>query len=122
MGSPILGKVRSTPANRDISKNLSHYVREKGLIRLEEAIRKMTSLPARPLGSKKKGLLKEGLDADIVIFDPDTVLDRATFDDPRQKPEGIVWVLINGEVAVEEGLVTGATSGKVLRWNKNEVQ
>jgi len=81
----------------------------------------MTSLPAQTFKIKKKGLLREGFDADMVIFDPDTVLDKATFDDPRQKPEGIFWVLINGEVAVEEGLLTGATSGKVLRWDKNEV-
>ena len=61
-------------------------------------------------------MLKEGFDADIVIFDPDTVLDKATFDDPRQKPEGIVWVLINGQVAVEEGRVTGTASGRILRY------
>jgi len=122
-GFPDFGESKVHPRQTGtFPRILSHYVREKGLIRLEEAIRKMTSLPAQTFRIKKKGLLKEGLDADIVIFDPDTVLDRATFDDPRQKPEGIVWVLINGEVAVEEGLVTGATSGKVLRWNKNEVQ
>jgi len=122
-GFPDFGESKVHPRQTGtFPKILGRYVREQGLIRLEEAIRKMTSLPAQTFRIKKKGLLKEGLDADIVIFDPDTVLDRATFDDPRQKPEGIVWVLINGEVAVEEGLVTGATSGKVLRWNKNEVQ
>ena len=87
---------------------------------MEEAIRKMTSLPAQTFRIKKKGLLKEGFDADIVIFDPDTVLDKATFDDPRQKPEGIVWVLINGEVAVEEGRITGEASGKVLRYGTDK--
>ncbi|MDY6972756.1 MAG: amidohydrolase family protein, partial [Thermodesulfobacteriota bacterium] len=94
---------------------LSRYVRKKGLMRVEEAIRKMTSLPAQTFRVKKKGLLKEGFDADIVIFDPETVLDRATFDDPRQKPEGIPWVLVNGKVAVEEGRATGAARGKILR-------
>jgi len=59
----------------------------------------MTSLPVQTFRVKKKGLLKEGFDADIIIFDPEMVLDKATFDDPRQKPEGIVWVLINGQAA-----------------------
>jgi len=122
-GFPDFGESKVHPRQTGtFPRILSRYVREKGLISLEEAIRKMTSLPAQTFRIKKKGLLKEGLDADIVIFDPGTVLDKATFDDPRKKPEGIVWVLINGEVAVEEGLVTGARSGKVLRWGKNEVR
>ncbi|MBW1868614.1 MAG: D-aminoacylase [Deltaproteobacteria bacterium] len=116
-GFPDFGESKVHPRQTGtFPRILSRYVREKGLIRLEEAIRKMTSLPAQTFRLKKKGLLKEGLDADIVIFDPDTVLDKATFDDPRQKPEGIVWVLINGEVAVEEGRITGEATGKVLRY------
>jgi N-acyl-D-aspartate/D-glutamate deacylase len=116
-GFPDFGENKVHPRQTGtFPRILSRYVREKGLIRLEEAIRKMTSLPAQTFRLKKKGLLKEGLDADIVIFDPDTVLDKATFDDPRQKPEGIVWVLINGEVAVEEGRITGEATGKVLRY------
>lgn len=116
-GFPDFGESKVHPRQTGtFPKILSRYVREKGLISLEEAIRKMTSLPAQTFRIKKRGLHKEGFDADIVIFDPDTVLDRATFDDPRQKPEGIVWVLINGEVAVEEGRVTGEARGKVLRY------
>jgi N-acyl-D-amino-acid deacylase len=94
---------------------LGRYVREQGLISLEEAVRKMTSLPAQTFRVKRKGLLKEGFDADILIFDPKTILDRSTYEDPTQNPEGISWVIVNGEIAVENGKVTGAASGKVLR-------
>jgi N-acyl-D-aspartate/D-glutamate deacylase len=61
-------------------------------------------------------ILRDGLDADIVIFDPKTIIDKSTFDNPAQPPAGISWVIVNGEVAVEHGQVTGATSGQVLRW------
>jgi N-acyl-D-amino-acid deacylase len=101
---------------------LGRYVREQGLIRLEEAIRKMTSLPAQTFRVQNKGLLKKGFDADIVIFDPEMILDKATFDDPRQKPEGIAWVLINGEVAVEAGRVMGTNHGRVLRRRRQELR
>ncbi|MFX0196758.1 MAG: amidohydrolase family protein [Candidatus Hodarchaeota archaeon] len=94
---------------------LGRYVREKGVLGIEEAIRKMTSLPAQTFKVKRKGLLQEGFDADIVIFDPEKILDRSSYDEPQQKPEGISYVLVNGEIAVENGEVTGASSGKVLR-------
>ncbi|MBW1788187.1 MAG: amidohydrolase family protein, partial [Deltaproteobacteria bacterium] len=116
-GFPDFGESKVHPRQTGtFPRILGRYVREQGLIKLEEAIRKMTSLPAQTFRVKKKGLLKEGFDADIVIFDPEMVRDKATFDDPRQKPEGIVWVLINGQVAVEKGRVTGAASGRVLRY------
>jgi len=94
---------------------LGRYVRNQGVISLEEAIRKMTSLPAQTFGLYKKGILRERLDADVVVFDPETIIDKSTFDDPTQPPEGIRWVMVNGELAVENGQVTGATSGQVLR-------
>jgi len=94
---------------------LGRYVREQGVIRLEEAVRKMTSLPSQTFGLYRKGILRAGLDADIVIFDPQTIIDRSTFDDPAQAPAGINWVIVNGQVAVEHGQLTGATSGHVLR-------
>lgn len=75
----------------------------------------MTSLPAQTFGLYKKGLLRQGMDADLVIFDPDAIIDKSTYEDPLQPPEGIRWVIVNGEIAVEEGKITGATSGKVLR-------
>jgi N-acyl-D-aspartate/D-glutamate deacylase len=94
---------------------LGRYVREQGIISMEEAIRKMTSLPAQTFRVKGKGLLQEGFDADIVVFNPNTILDKSTYEDSMQQPEGISWVIINGEVAVENGEVTGDAPGKVLR-------
>jgi N-acyl-D-aspartate/D-glutamate deacylase len=94
---------------------LGKYVREDGVLTLEEAIRKMTSLPSQTFGVQGKGLLKEGFDADIVVFDPETVIDRSTYEEPNQGPVGIDYVLVNGEVAADHGKITGATSGKVLR-------
>ena len=94
---------------------LGRYVRKQGVISLEEAIRKMTSLPAQTFGLYKKGILRERLDADVVIFDPQTIIDHSTYDDPAQPPTGIRWVIVNGELAVEKGEVVGATSGQVLR-------
>lgn len=115
-GLPGFGKSKFHPRmTGTFPRVLGSYVREQGILGLEEAIRKMTSLPAQTFGVKSKGLLKEGFDADIVIFDPETILDGATFDDPTKKPAGISWVLVNGEVAVENNQVTGATSGLVLR-------
>lgn len=97
---------------------LGRYVREQGILTIEEAIRKMTSLPAQTFGVQGKGLLKEGFDADVVIFDPANILDQATYEEPNQGPVGIRYVLVNGEIAAENGKVTGATSGKVLRHSK----
>jgi N-acyl-D-aspartate/D-glutamate deacylase len=98
---------------------LGRYVRQQGVISLEEAIRKMTSLPAQTFGLYKKGILRERLDADVVIFDPETIIDNSTFDDPTQPPEGIRWVIVNGELAIENGKIVGATSGQVLRRGYN---
>lgn len=94
---------------------LGQYVREKGVLSLEEAVRKMTSMPADRLGLADRGRLTEGDFADIVIFDPETVRDRATFQDPHQYPIGIGFVLVNGEIAVEHGEFIDARAGRVLR-------
>lgn len=94
---------------------LSWVVREKGWLDLPAAIRKMTSDPCRMLGITDRGLIEPGLCADLVLFDPDTVRDTATYDNPQQYPEGIEMVVVNGEVAVEKGALTGARAGKVLR-------
>ena len=93
---------------------LGLYVRERGVITLEEAIRKMTSLPAWRMGLDDRGLIGPGMWADIVVFDPDTVTDKATFLDPHQYSEGFEWVLINGEVVIDQGEYTGILAGKVL--------
>lgn len=94
---------------------LGRYVRELKVIPLEEAIRKMTSLPAGILGLSDRGTIKEGQWADLVIFDPATVADKATFEDPFQYPVGIDTVLVNGKVVLDEGKHTGARPGKVLK-------
>ena len=94
---------------------LGKYVREEGVLTLENAIRKMTSFPAQRLGLLDRGLLKEGLWADVVIFDPETVIDKATYLDPHQFPEGILHVLVNGQIVVANGQQTGRLPGKVLR-------
>lgn len=94
---------------------LGRHVREKKVIRLEEAIRKMTSLPAQKTGLKRKGLVKDGFDADLVIFNPDTVIDMADYGKPNLKNQGIRYVIVNGKIAVRCNEYTGATSGKVIR-------
>ena len=94
---------------------LGRYVRELKVIPLEEAIRKMTSLPASVLGLEDRGSIKEGMWADLVMFDPATVADKATFEDPFQYPVGIDTVLVNGTVVLDEGKHTNARPGKVLK-------
>ena len=94
---------------------LGRYVRELKVIPLEEAIRKMTSLPASILGLADRGSIKEGMWADLVMFDPATVADKATFEDPFQYPVGIDTVLVNGTVVLDEGKHTNARPGKVLK-------
>jgi N-acyl-D-amino-acid deacylase len=96
-------------------KILGRYVRELGVLRLEEAIRKMTSMPAQRFGILDRGLLRPGMRADITVFDPDTVIDKATYQDPHQYPEGIEYVVVNGVVTVDKGTYTGALAGKTLR-------
>jgi len=99
---------------------LGKYVREEKVLTLEDAVRKMTSLPAQKLKLRDRGILKEGYKADIVVFDPGKVKDRATYTDPYQQPEGIIYVLVNGEIAVDRGKYTGKIAGKVLRaYRKN---
>jgi N-acyl-D-amino-acid deacylase len=94
---------------------LAKYVRNENIISLEEAIRRMTSLPAQKFQLKDRGLLKEGMAADIVIFDAATVEDLSTFEKPHQFSKGFLQVLVNGEVVVEKGKHTGVRSGQTLR-------
>ncbi|WP_276256418.1 N-acyl-D-amino-acid deacylase family protein [Halomontanus rarus] len=94
---------------------LGHYVREENHLGLAEAIRKMTSLPARAMGLDQKGVLRPGLDADLVVFDPGTVASPATYDRPRQYPTGIEHVLVNGEFVVRNGEHTETLPGRTIR-------
>ena len=94
---------------------LSKYVREDKALTLEDAIRKFSALPAQRMRLTDRGVLKAGMWADIVIFDPATVHDRATFDDPNQLAEGMEYVLVNGVPVIDQGKMTNARPGKVLR-------
>lgn len=94
---------------------LSEYVKNRGLMPIEEAVRKMTSLPARRIGLTDRGLLKEGMAADICVFDPSAVQDTATFTEPVKMARGFSLVLVDGEKAVENDQVTGVFAGGVLR-------
>jgi N-acyl-D-amino-acid deacylase len=97
---------------------LGEFVRQKKLVRLEEAVRKMTSLPASRFGLEKRGLLKAGWHADVTVFDPRTVADRATFERPREYPAGIAYVFVNGSLVLERGEHTGKRAGRVLFANR----
>jgi N-acyl-D-amino-acid deacylase len=94
---------------------LAVYVREKRLLTLEDAIRKMTSLPAARLGLADRGLLRAGMKADLVVLDPATVRDRASYEKPHQYAEGVSLVLVNGEPVLDGDHMTGARPGRVLR-------
>ena len=98
-----------------IPRLLGTYVREQGLLTWEEAIRKLTTLPADILGLKDRGALVEGYLADIVIFDPDSIQDMATFEDPFHYPTGMRYVIVNGTAVVDEGEYTRALPGRALR-------
>ncbi len=94
---------------------IGRYVRDSGLMSLPEAIRRITSLPARTFGLQGRGLIKEGYYADIVLFDYGRVTDRATYKDPYKRSEGIVHLFVNGTLALREGEPTGALSGRILK-------
>ena len=94
---------------------LGRYARDLGLLSLPDAVFKMTGGPAGALGLIDRGLLREGYRADVTVFDPATIIDRATFEEPHQYPAGISATIVNGVVVVEGGSHTGALPGRVLR-------
>ena len=94
---------------------LGRYVRDEGLVPLEDAIRRLTSFPAGNLGIGDRGLLAAGYFADVVVFDPDTIIDHATYDEPHQYATGVVHVFVNGEQVLAGGEHTGATPGRFIR-------
>ena len=110
---PLPGKPHPRLAGTFV-RILGRYVRERGLLDLPTAVRKMTALPAARFGLRDRGVLTTGMVADIVVFDPATVLDRATYDDPLLEPVGVRTVVVNGRVAIRDGQVTGVRAGAVL--------
>lgn len=94
---------------------LGHYVRDQHVLTLPAAIHKMTGLPAQRLGLTDRGLIQVGKKADLVIFDPNTVIDRATFEEPHQLSSGVRWLVVNGTLVIDNGEPTGSLPGRVLR-------
>jgi N-acyl-D-aspartate/D-glutamate deacylase len=94
---------------------IGRYVKEERLMSVEEAIRRMTSFACQRLRIFDRGIIREGMWADLTIFDYKTIRARGDYQNPQQKPEGIEYVLVNGQIAVEHGDFTGIQAGKVLR-------
>jgi dihydroorotase/N-acyl-D-amino-acid deacylase len=112
----ILGKEHPHPrAYGTFPRILRKYVREEHKLTLEDAIRKFTALPAQRMRLADRGVLKQGMWADVVIFDPDSIRDVATFDNPNQLAVGMSYVLVNGVPVIAEGKMTNALPGKVVR-------
>ena len=113
-GSPTMRHPRGYGA---FARVIRVYVGERGLLTIEEAVRKMTGLPAATLGLDRqmRGLLRPGWAADILVFDPRTVRDRATFEEPHRPAEGLDWVIVNGRIVRERGAFNGERNGRVLR-------
>jgi dihydroorotase/N-acyl-D-amino-acid deacylase len=112
----LLGKEHPHPrAYGTYPRILRKYVREERVLTLEDAIRKFSSLPAQRMRLGDRGVLKVGMWADVVVFDPATIRDRATFAEPNQLSEGMRWVLVNGIPVIADGRATGALPGRVLR-------
>jgi len=112
---PFLESSTHPRAYGNFSRLLGRYVRQEGLVPLEEAIRRLTSFPAANLKLRGRGVLAPGYYADVVVFDPDTVEDRATFAEPHQYATGVAQVLVNGVQVLRDGEHTGATPGQVVR-------
>ncbi|HEY5520591.1 MAG TPA: D-aminoacylase [Candidatus Limnocylindrales bacterium] len=113
--STFVGAKPSPRTYGSFPRVLGEFVRERALLGLEEAVRKMTSAPAARLGLADRGRLADGYLADVVVFDPATVASNATYDEPRRFPTGIDYVLVNGTVVVDDGRHTGAMPGRVVR-------
>jgi N-acyl-D-aspartate/D-glutamate deacylase len=118
IGSDGLPTLEGRPHPRlygSFARVLGHYAREERLFPLEEAVHRMTGLPARVFGLVDRGLVREGARADLVVFDPERIIDRGTFEDPNQYPEGIPHVIVNGVQVVRDAAHTGARPGRALR-------
>jgi N-acyl-D-amino-acid deacylase len=115
-GVPTFGKDAPHPRSYGtFARVLGTYVREKRVLTLEDALRKMSSFPAQRMGIQDRGILRAGLKADIVVFDPATIIDKATFGKPHQYAEGVLAVIVNGRLTLSDGRITGERAGRVLR-------
>jgi N-acyl-D-amino-acid deacylase len=111
----VLGQSKPHPRSYGtFPRVLGRYVREEKVLSLEEAVKKMTSVTAQRFGLADRGVVREGAWADLVLFDADTVIDRATFTDPHQYPTGIPHVVVNGKIVIHQGDHTGVLAGQVL--------
>jgi N-acyl-D-amino-acid deacylase len=113
--STFLGEKPSPRTYGSFPRILGQFVREEGLLSLEEAVHRMTGAPAARLGLRARGLLRDGYAADVVVFDPARVRANATYDEPRQFPDGIEHVIVNGIAVIDGGVHTGAAPGRALR-------
>ena len=113
----IMSKGKPHPrAFGTIGRIFDHYVKEEHMLTFEDAVRKITHLPATYLGiDETRGLLREGYYADVVVFDPDTIADKATYKEPRHYTEGIEYVIVNGEIALADGVQTDVCAGRVVK-------
>ena len=115
-GLVAIGEGKPHPRNNGaFARKLAMYVRERHVVSLEFAVRSMTTLPALVFGMKDRGTIREGAWADLVIFDPATIQDRATYENPHQLATGVSYVLVNGQIVIDGGKFTSALPGKVLR-------
>jgi N-acyl-D-amino-acid deacylase len=113
--STFVGAKPSPRTYGSFPRVLGQFVRDEALLSLEEAVRSMTSAPAARIGLADRGLVRDGLEADLVVFDPERVRATCTYEDPCTYPDGIEWVIVAGEMVVERGAHTGARPGRVLR-------
>jgi N-acyl-D-amino-acid deacylase len=117
--STFLGAKPSPRTYGSFPRILGQFVRDEALLSLEEAVRKMTSAPAARLGLRDRGIIRDGMIADLVVFDPATVRSTATYDEPRSYPVGIEQVIVAGRLVVADGVHTGATPGRALRLGRD---
>lgn len=121
----VVGEMRNSGAHprayATFSKVLARYVREQKLLTLEEAVRKMTSLAASRARLADRGMLKAGMKADVVVFDPERVLDRSTYEDPHHFSAGVSHVIVNGTPVLQDAKMTGALPGRILRRGKSVI-
>ncbi|MEZ5597361.1 MAG: amidohydrolase family protein [Pseudomonadales bacterium] len=124
VGSDGIPDLRGRPHPRlfgTFPRVLARYVRERGILSLPEAVRRMTSLSARTFGMQDRGLIATGQWADLVLFDPTAVMDTATYDEPKQYPGGIASVWVNGKLSWTDGTHCDAGAGKMLRYRRAAV-